>query len=69
MVMTQSIAVIVMTYKCDKKEFIQLRLSPAFKERIRSAATKEGVTMTWYVEDAIEQKLRQTRKTGRTDGR
>ena len=65
--MTQIIAVIVMTYKGDKKEFIQLRLSPAFKERIRSAATKDGVTMTWYVEEAIKQKLGQTKKTGRTD--
>lgn len=57
-----------MAYKGDRKEFLQLRLSPQLKERIRAAARADGVTMTWFVEDAIEQKLRRTRKIARTAG-
>ena len=51
-----------MGYKGNKTKTIQLRLSPELKQQLDDAAVSEGITRTWWIEEAILRKLEERRK-------
>lgn len=40
-----------------KDQQLQVKMTPEFKDKLRKASLKMGITMTAFVEDAIDEKI------------
>jgi predicted HicB family RNase H-like nuclease len=51
----------------DKTAKIEIRVSPSFKARVQKAAGREGLTMSAWVEAALQKALRSANHTAGAD--